>query len=152
MFGYDVNMPNPRLVPDKAQMEAYLKRKLTQQQIVDEWEKDSGVRVSRSAIGLAIERYGLKSATTRPRWERLIPWQVKPEHQQAKEVRLLRLEARRGQGLPLSDRDLKRLENWKRELAEANAVIHYHPDTDKGFFWVPREEGDGHLIREPEKA
>lgn len=142
-------MPNHRLVPDKAQMEAYLKRKLTQQQIVEEYEKDTGVRVSRSAVGLAIERYGLKSATTRARWDRLIPWQVKPEHRQAKEVRLLRLEARRGAGLPLTDRELLRLENWKRELAEANAVIHYHPGTDQGFFWVPRREGE-YLIREPE--
>lgn len=150
MFGYDVNM-SARIVPDKPQMEAYLKRQLTQQQIADEYEKDTGIRVSRAAIGLAIERYGLQSSKPRPRWDRLIPWKVKPEHKQAKEVRLLRLEARRGAGLPLSDRDLQRLENWKAELREADAVIHYHPNTDAGFFWVPREEGE-YLIREPEKA
>ena len=52
------------------------------------------------------------------------------------------------------------LENWKAELEAADAVIHYDPDTEEGFFWVskadPRVVADDLIDRSnaglPEKA
>src|SRR6478752_7450426 len=48
------------VVPDKAQLKKYLAAGLTQKQIVEQYEKDTGIKVSRSAIGMAISRYGLR--------------------------------------------------------------------------------------------
>lgn len=141
---------NPPRVPNKTQMRRYLEKGLTQQQIADQWEEDSNVRVSRAAIGLAIARYGLQSSKPRKRYAELIPWKIRPEHRQHRDVKMLRLESRRREGLPLSEDDKRRLTNWKAALLDAEAVVYYHPETEQGFFWTPREEQDGDLVRQPE--
>lgn len=92
-------------------------------------------------------------------WERriarddnLIPWDVKPEHRWKRPLVLLRVESRRRAGLPLRERDAYELENFKAQLAESNAVVHYDPDTEEGFFYVPRGKRDKDLIHEPERS
>lgn len=142
-------MANTQVVPDKTALKAYLSRGLTQQQIVDAWKRDSGVTVSRSAIAMAIERNGLKSSNPRARYDDLIPWRVRVEHKDAQEVRLLRMEARRRAGGTLSNSEIRWLMGWKEELHNANAVIHYDPDTEQGFWWVERlpEHGDDLIVR-----
>ena len=139
-----------RIVPDKTRMEAYLNRGLTQAQIAEQYEKDTGIRVSRAAIGMAIGRYGLESNKPRPRYEDMIPWKLNPEHLMATEARLLRFEARRRRGLDLSKKNLDYLNNWLDLLAEKNAVVDYDPDA--GFRWVERRPGEVDIIRRPEDA
>jgi hypothetical protein len=34
-------------------------------------------------------------------------------------------------------------------IKEEGAVVHYDPDTEEGFFYVPRQEGDDDLIHRP---
>jgi hypothetical protein len=34
-------------------------------------------------------------------------------------------------------------------IKEEDAVVHYDPDTEEGFFYVPRQEGDDDLIHRP---
>jgi hypothetical protein len=34
-------------------------------------------------------------------------------------------------------------------LADNNAVVHYDPDTEAGFFYIPRSDGDGDLVHKP---
>lgn len=138
------------LVPDATQMRRYLERGLSQQQIADEWEKDSNNRVTRAAIGMAINRYGLKSSTERDRYDDLLPWSIKPEHRQHRDAKHLRYESRRRRGKSLSEGELRRLENWKLALRDAGAVVYYEPNTDQGWHWVPREPQDDDLIRRPE--
>lgn len=135
-------------VPDKTQMRRYLERKLTQQQIVDEWEKDSNVKVTRSAIAMAIKRYDLESSTPRARFEDLLPWRVSSEHRMHFDARMLRLEARRRRGGIMTEDEEKMLSSWLLRLKEQNAVVTYVPETHKGFWHVERQESDGDsLIR-----
>lgn len=136
-----------QMVPDHTQMRRYLDRGLTQQQIVAAWEEDTGVRVSRSAIAMAINRYGLSSANHRPRYEDTLPWKVKKEHANHYDARMLRLEGRRREGNPMTDRELHMLNQWKELLHTRGAVIAYEPDTEQGFFWLQRQPGDDDLIR-----
>lgn len=89
-------------------------------------------------------------------WERriarddeLIPWDVKKEHRWNRYLVMLRVEARRRQGLPLRERDQRELEHFLEDLKETGGVIHYDPETEQGFFVVPRSERDTDLIREP---
>lgn len=141
------------MAPDKTTMKKYLERGLTQHQIVDEWEKDSGYRVSRSTIGMAIARYDLESARPRRRYEQMLPWTVHQRHVMAYDARMLRLEGRRREGLPISQQDLTRLQGWIEALRDSDAVIHYEPERVEGFVWVRRRPEDGdELIRRPAVA
>lgn len=159
------NMSNQRRVPDADQLRAYLDRGLTHAEIAEAWLKDSGVKVSRSTVSMAVARFGLKDHSPRAhmRHSDLIPWKLQQEHVYRPEARLLRLEGRRRAGHELRDDELRWLENWKQELSAAGAVIHYDPDTEEGFFWVSRldpkvvTKGDDDLIDRsnadlPEKA
>lgn len=141
-----------RMVPDKRRLEYYLAQGLTQQQIVDQWEKDSNVRVSRSSIAMAIGRYGLASAKPRARYEDTLPWTVRTEHKNHYDARMLRLEGRRRRGGELSEADFRHLNEWKERLREAGAVVTYEPDTAQGFWWVLKNATDAdNLIRRPDE-
>lgn len=130
-------------------MGRYLARGLTQQQIVEAWLNDSGVQVSRSAIAMAIDRYGLQPTHPRPRYEDMLPWRVRSEHKDRRDAYMLRLEGRRRSGGDLTSEEVRELNHWKLKLLEAGAIIAYAPETDEGFWWVQREKGDdpAELIR-----
>lgn len=123
---------------------------MTQKQMVEEWERESSIRVSRSAIAMAMAREGIPAQKPRPRYEDMLPWHVRSEHRMNAQARLLRLEGRRRKGGHLTDRELAWLTTWREELAAANAVIVYEPNTEEGFFWVVRTDADTDIIRRPE--
>lgn len=84
---------------------------------------------------------------------KLIPWAVKKEHSHHHSVHMLRREARRRSGMPIPPREEEILDGFLRTLAEDDAVVHYDPDTEQGFFRVSRRPGiDNDLIREPERV
>lgn len=140
-------------VPDATQMRRYLELGLSQSQIVEQWEKDSNVRVSRSAIGMAISRYGLKSSRPRERYMDTLPWKLNQEHYYHPDARLLRLEGRRRRGKSLTDKEQTWLNGWLKEIQDKEAVIIYRPETEQGFWWVPRtDEDDDPVIRRPENV
>jgi hypothetical protein len=79
----------------------------------------------------------------------LIPWNVKIEHRWDYAVAMLRDEARRRRGFELNTDRESRLNSWLRSLEERGVVVHYDPGTEKGFSFVPRENGDDDVIRRP---
>jgi len=135
-------MPQPQKVPNKTELRRYLSKGLTQQRIVEAWAEDSGERVSRAAIAMAIERYGLKSAHSRPTYPHMLPWVVATEHLHHLDARMLRLEGRRQAGGKLHEDEQRWLEQWKRDLERNNAVVHYERDSAEGFYWIPREDAE----------
>lgn len=145
-------MAYPALAPNATQMKGYLAKGLTQQQIADTYEEDTGIRVSRAAIGLAIARYGLSSAKPRTRHDDLIPWKVRTEHRQLRDAKMLRLEGRRRKGLPMSEKELRWLTAWMSELQDADAVVMYNADTSQGWWWVKRRAKDDDIILRPENV
>ena len=149
-YVHNVNM-TARMVPDKTQMRRYLEAGLTQAQIVDQWERDSGVRVSRSAIGMAIGRYDLASSEPRPRYEDTLPWHVRLEHRNHNDARMLRLEGRRRTGRKLNEKEARLLAEWRRLLEERHAVVAYDGDTEQGFWWLRRTAQDDDIVRRNDK-
>lgn len=129
-------------VPDKTQLRRYLDQGLTQAQIVEEWEKKSGLRVSRAAIGMAIERYGLKSANDRQQYPDMLPWRL-GRHTHRNDARMLRLVARKQRGLPVSPKEETRLAKWLADLNSENAVIFFDERLPTGFKWIEREPRHG---------
>lgn len=136
--------------PDKTWLRRHAQAGMTQQQMVAAWEEESGVRVSRSAIAMAMHRHGVEAARPRPRYEDTLPWHVLDEHKYNAQARLLRLEGRRRQGRALNSKELQWLTTWRRELEAHNAVVMYDPRTEEGFHWVTRQESDDDVIRRPD--
>lgn len=135
--------------PEKDQLQAYLRRGLTLTEICAEWLVDSGEVVSRQAISMAIQRYGLEVSNPKPRYDNLLPWKVREEHIHHYDARMLRLEGRRRAGVELSDENARRLANWKQQLEESNAVVAYDDTFPEGFVWVERRDGE-ELIHPPD--
>lgn len=72
------------------------------------------------------------------------------EHAGHNDARMLRLEGRRRSGGHLTEKEARILNKWKQMLNDFNAVIHYDPLTEKGFWWLEREPQDGDdIIRRP---
>lgn len=136
--------------PDKTWLRHHAQAGMTQQQMVDAWEKESGIRVSRSAIAMAMRRQDVDAAKPRPRYEDMLPWHVLDEHKYNTQARLLRLEGRRRKGGKLNAKELQWLTTWRRELEAHNAVVIYDPQTEEGFHWVNRTAADDDLIRRPQ--
>lgn len=93
-------------------------------------------------------RRGLQRRINRD--DELIPWEIKKEHRWDYPIMMLRKEARRRAGLPVSQEDQDALDVWLRGMEEQGTVLHYEPETEQGWFYVPRREGvDLDIIRTP---
>ncbi|MGW4158686.1 hypothetical protein [Streptomyces sp. NPDC004788] len=116
--------------------------------MTEEYKRKYNIDMSASAWGNFRYRKGLDRRIARD--DDLIPWAMEEEHRQQYPVIMLRAEARRRAGLELGEDKLKRLESWKAMLKDKDVVIHYEPKLD-GFYYVPREDGDGEFIRTPKR-
>lgn len=119
----------------------------TYREMQEEHERKYGVRVALSTFS---ELRGRRGWERRAVWsDELVPWVVREEHRAHYYAALLRMEARRRAGKPLARSNENRLDLFLADLAESNAVVHYDPDTEEGFFLVPREASDTDIIRQP---
>ena len=120
----------------------------TYQWMTEEYARKYNVDITPSAFANVRYRRGLQRRIARN--DELIPWRVEEPHRFQYPLAMLRVEARRREGRELRTTDAERLASWKRQLTEQGLVVHYDPETEEGFFYVPRREGvDTDLIREP---
>lgn len=117
--------------------------------MVEEYKRKYNIETVPSLWGNFRRRRGLARRIVRN--DDLIPWFVEEKHRWNYAVQMLRSEGRRREGKELREMEALRLEAWLRGLERDNLVIHYDPDTEDGFFYVPREPGDDDIIRRPKK-
>ena len=118
--------------------------------MVEEYRRKYNIETVVSMFGNFRRRRGLQRRQTRD--YDLIPWAIEEQHRWAYPIIMLRAEARRREGKELREVDRTRLDAWLRRLQEDNVVVHYDPETDEGFWYVPRREGvDTDIVRIPEK-
>ena len=117
--------------------------------MVEEYRRKYNIETVPSMWGNFRRRRGLDRRITRN--DDLIPWAVAPQHRWAYSVQMLRSEGRRREGKTLREIERIRLEAWLRGLETDNVVIHYDPDTEEGFFRIPRTKADDDIIRRPKK-
>ncbi|MEU8133224.1 hypothetical protein [Streptodolium elevatio] len=115
--------------------------------MIEEYERKYHIETTPSMWGNFRRRHGLDRRNVRD--DDLIPWAVKIEHRWLYPLAMLRHEARRRAGHTLDEEDQKRLNSWHQMLKEEQVVVHYDPDTEEGFFYVPRLPGDDDIIRRP---
>ncbi|MFI5942216.1 hypothetical protein ACIBCB_18430 [Streptomyces uncialis] len=117
-------------------------------EIIDRYKKQYNLETTRSMWSTYRRRKKIPARNVRN--TDLIPWKVREEHRYEYPVMMLRAEGRRLAGKELTKDDEKRLASWRAELARKDLVVHYDPDTESGWFYVPRSEGDDELIHPPE--
>ncbi|AKY03713.1 transcriptional repressor [Streptomyces phage Lannister] len=117
--------------------------------MVEEYKRKYNIETVPSLWGNFRRRRGLPRRIVRD--DELIPWHIKEEHRWLYPLAMLRIEARNRAGAGLSELEQSRLKNWKAMLEEENAVVHYDPDTEEGFFYVPRQPGDDDIIHKPKR-
>lgn len=105
--------------------------------------------VTQAAISRAVTRGAIKHEYTSYAQGRSMPWHIREEHQNKYLARMLRAHHRKEQGLTSAPPLERMLESFLRSAEEQDFVITYDPDTEDGFFRVPRRPGvdDLPLIR-----
>lgn len=135
-------------IQDEAEVVRWIEDGKTYQWMAQEYERKYNIEATPTMFSNFRARRGLSRRITRN--DELIPWEVKREHRWSYPLAMLRKEARRRAGKPLTDGDAARLASWKAHLLEEGAVVHYEPETEEGWFLVPRRMGtDTDLIRRP---
>lgn len=129
-----------KVTPTKHELEQYLSKGLTHQEIADAHEQRTGVRVARSSISAAIHRYGLSEA--KARYIEEIPWRLKGKDLKAYPVRMLRLLGKRRAGEDLTPGENARLNAWLDTMHRNDAVVAWDPEAEPSVMYVKRQEGD----------
>jgi len=135
-------MGRDKVLPDNSALQRYVDEGLTHQQIADRITADTGVKVGRSAISVALHRAGLASEAVRYRDH--LPWRVHTDHSRAYPARMLRLLGRRDAGNPMTDVDSTLLSNWLSMLSREQLIIAYDYDdpTGLGFHYIDEKYKD----------
>lgn len=136
-------MPTRRVV-DLDRVRALLRQGLTHREIAQVISEETGERVTREAVSVALHRAG--DTASQPRYEALIPWRVRVPHMRQYPVIMLRALGRREAGGVLPDDLNRKLNLWLARLVSEGLVVDYDPES--GFSYVPRQEGEV-WIRQP---
>lgn len=139
-----------RKIQDETEVVRWFEQGVTYEEMVERYREKYNIETTPSMWGNFRRRRGLDRRITRD--DELIPWGVKPEHRHDYPILMLRKEARRRAGLPISAEDQHAIDAWIRGMKESDVVLHYEPETEDGWFYVPPRPGiDTDLIRKPEK-
>lgn len=136
-------------IVDTTEVRRWFEQGLTYREMTEIYRQKYNIETTPSMWGNFRRRWGLARRINRD--DVLIPWMVSEEHRYHYAITMLRIEARLRAGLSVPERRLRNLETWKDGLRDSGAVVHYDPDTEEGFFYVPRQAGDGDLIHEPDQ-
>ncbi|MCY0933617.1 hypothetical protein [Streptomyces sp. H34-S4] len=136
-----------RKIQDESEVIRWFEEGRTYQWMIDEYKRKYGVETVPSMWGNFRRRRGLDRRIVRD--DDLIPWHVKEEHRWAYPLAMLRAEARHRAGKALTETDQSRLASWLDMLKDSSAVVHYDPDTEDGFHYIPRQAGDDDIIHPP---
>lgn len=145
-------MVGKRKIVDEGEVRDWIEEGKPYRWMVEEYDRKYNRHVSASMFSEFRATRGLARRVVRD--PELIPWAVKPEHRVDSILGYLRTEARVRAGEAPEDLSYGARTNWQafiRRLAEENLVVHYDPDTEQGFFLVPREPGDTDIIRRPKR-
>ncbi|TQM63820.1 hypothetical protein [Humibacillus xanthopallidus] len=136
-------------IQDETEVRRWFDEGRTYQWMADEYLRKYRLEMSQSAFSNLRRRRGWERRIARN--DDLIPWEVNIEHRWAFVIRMLRFEGRVRSGKEVSREDQHVLTIWKSNLRARGEVVHYDPNTAKGFQYVKRGPDDGDLIREPSR-
>ena len=135
-------MAPPKYTPDKNTFERWLAEdpRPTHQQMADRIYAETGHRITRAAVTLALMQYGLSES--RPRYKQTLPWRVKLDHIKAYPARMLRLLGRRQQGGKMTEKENELLDSWLSNLETEQLIVAYDPEDNQGFHYIDQSFKD----------
>jgi hypothetical protein len=141
-------MPGSK-IQNETEVKRWFEQGRTYAWMVEEYRRKYNIETTISMWGNFRRRHGLER---RVAWDdQLIPWVVQLEHRYDYPILMLRKEARRRAGLPLPEGADHEVDAWLRGMEENGTVLHYDPETEQGWFYVPRRaDVDKDIIREPD--
>lgn len=141
--------PKGKIV-DRGEVKRWYEEGRTYRWMVQEYARKYNVQITVAAFSELRRQEGWTKRYVHN--EDLIPWKVEERHRYKGPAAQLRSLANRRAGVEMDDRRNRQLDAFLAELEELNAVVHYDPETEDGFFYVPREEGDTDVVRRPRKT
>lgn len=110
-----------------------------------------GYSPSAAAFSKLAQRSGWRARVVRGTTP-LIPWEYESRHGHGHFLRMLQLDQRERLGFEdPGPKGRMQLRAFRKNLADNDAVVAYFPDTEEGFFLVPKRPGiDTGLIRNPD--
>jgi hypothetical protein len=140
-------VPATKIV-NQGEVERWFREKRTYTWMIEEYRRKYNIDTTPSMWSGVRRRLGFDPRIVHD--PDLIPWTVKEQHRWEFPLQMLRAEARRRQGRTLDPEYARKLPGFLQRLQDDNTVVHYDPDTDEGFFYVPRRPGvDTDLVRQP---
>ncbi|NUK43204.1 hypothetical protein HRW13_20545 [Streptomyces lunaelactis] len=136
-------------IQDKTEVLRWFREKRTYLWMVEQYKTKYNITTTEPMWAAFRRREGIDRRNTRS--DNLLPWKLKEEHRHLYPAMMLRTEGRLRAGKTVAETKAKKLASWKQSLEQDNLVVHYDPDTEEGFFYVPREQQDTDLIREPKE-
>lgn len=120
---------------------------LTYDEIADINERSEGWRPGRSSVKYHLDTLNLEPRRASHRG--LLPWKIRPEHNDALLRHMLQAESRSRQGKELSETDRKLVSRLHELLFGRGKlmVVGYHPEV--GFYTTERTDADEDIIRMP---
>lgn len=135
-------MSRPRILPSDRELERLVKDEgMTHQEIADLVFKQTGHKVARSTVSVAVTRAGLNERS-HARFIEEIPWTLKAKDLRAYPIRMLRLLGNRRAGNHLTDDETKRLDSWLARMEMENAVVAWDPDVSPSVFYIDGDPAD----------
>jgi hypothetical protein len=138
-----------RKIVDEGEVIRWFEEGKTYAWMIEEYKRKYGIETVPSMWGNFRRRRGLDRRIERN--DDLIPWAVEKKHRWKYPLMMLRTEGRKRAGLPLAESTATRLEHWLEQMERDQTVVHYDPDTEEGFFYIPRRKTDKDLIRAPKR-
>lgn len=123
-----------RILPPRSELEKFLARGMTHQEIAEAVSRETGHKVSRSSVSAAIHRAGLSARAKK--YPNEIPWTVREPHLTHYAARMLRTLGRRNAGIRNSQEMDDRLDAWLKLLKRNHSVVVYHEQLEDGFAYV----------------
>lgn len=132
-------MAPPKVLPPIDQLQRWVEAGYTHEEITGLILEQTGNKVSRSSVSVALHRAG--KTTTLPRFDEELPWTVRSQHAAQYPARMLRALGRRRRGMDLAVEESRKLDKWLTKVSDHGIVVAY--DDEHGFFYVPARGDDG---------
>lgn len=143
-------MARPTKVQDWAEVQRWFDEGRAYSWMQEQYLEKYHIETSKSMWSTLRRTIGAEPRLTRD--TDLLPWRVKEEHRFNSIPDLLRFEARVREGKRLVSSEARRLKLFRERLDRENRVVHYDPDTEQGWWLLPRKESDDDIVRKPAKA
>jgi hypothetical protein len=135
-------MARPKILPSDQDLLRLVKEEgLTHAQIAEQVYAETGHKVARSSVSVALSRAGL--AAERRRFNHEIPWTLRGKDLRAYPIRMLRLLGHRRAGDDLTAEENRRLDSWLDLMKREKAVVAWDPDCEPSVFYIDAAPGDG---------